>query len=73
MYRIDIFSQVDGKKKSKKIGSAWYNTLEEAENAKKALRQPRRKFTYVPRENCKQVSRYLFGFQTSNPIEDNKY
>ena len=77
MYRIDIFTlapkQPKGKNKSKKVGSAWYETKEQAEDAARALRQPKKEFTYIPREGAKQVTRKLFGFTTSNPVEDAKY
>lgn len=72
MFRIDVYDH-NGLNR-KKIGSHWYSTREEAENAAFTLKNmPRKSYTYIPGENRKQVTRILGGYHVSKPIEDSKF
>uniref|UniRef100_A0AAU8B7U7 Uncharacterized protein n=1 Tax=Dulem virus 42 TaxID=3145760 RepID=A0AAU8B7U7_9CAUD len=68
MYRIDVY------KKNKKAASHWYQTEEQAANAKKAISGMReKKYTLVPGEHRPQKTVVLGGWTVSKIVKDNKY
>lgn len=68
MYRIDVY------KDNKKVASHWYLSKGEAANARNAILGIRKKkYTYIPGENRKSITRELGGWTVSKVVEDRKY
>lgn len=70
MFRIDIYVEHPYKQGNKKVGSAWYPTLREAENARMALLS----LTRLGTSNKKLVKMQNLNIRNiTNPVEDCKY
>lgn len=74
MYRIDVYNKNPKKNNHKYSGSHWYNTKQEAEDAKHVLiNMPRKVYTFVPGQNREQKMEILGGYHVSGPFEDSKF